>query len=185
MAKPIELIALVCPKCSTPVPAQPDEVAWACAQCSQGLYLDDEDGLSPLEINYSQQLAANQVGKPYWVVEGQAVLQRTTYGSSGKNDKDAQEFWSQPRKFFVPAFSTTLESLLSQAAELLYQPPSLQAGSAARFEPVTLSMKDIPGVADFILMAIEAGRRDKLQKIEFTLQLTQPVLWILPAQPVK
>ncbi len=180
MDKPIDLIPLVCLKCSTQVPAGLDEVAWVCAQCGQGLSLDEEKGLMPMQVSYSAGIAPDARGKPYWVAEGRVTLRRETYGSSGKQTDEAQRFWSQPHRFFVPAFTCSLESLLAEGTRLLLQPPALQEGPARRFEPVTLSTEDVLPPAEFIVMAVEAGRKDKLKKVDFTLQLAPAVLWILP-----
>ncbi len=69
---------------------------------------------------------------------------------------------------------------MGQTARCLLQPPVLKPGSPAKFEPVTLSMEDIQQVAEFVVMAMEAGRKDMLKNIRFTLKLTLPTLWILP-----
>ena len=45
--------------------------------------------------------------------------------------------------------------------------PPLKPGPAVKFEPVTLSMEDIQPVAEFIVMAIEAGRTILLDDSDF------------------
>ena len=48
------LVALQCTRCSTPVPAEPDEVAWICLNCGQGLLLDEvEGGLRAIAVRAS------------------------------------------------------------------------------------------------------------------------------------
>lgn len=179
MDRSVQLIPLVCVKCQTRVPAQPDEVAWVCSQCGQGLLLDTSQGLVPLEVNYAQGIAPNTPGKPFWVTEGRVVFaNRRAY--SGNEDRDAHTFWEQPRRFYVPAFNSPLENLLELGMKLLMQSPALQSGPAARFEPVTLAQEDVKPLAEFIVMALEAGRKDKLKEIQFSLELSSPVLWILP-----
>lgn len=180
MDRPVELIPLVCPSCSTPVPADVEEVAWVCAQCGQGLSLDAEKGLVPLDVRYAAGIAANTRGKPFWVAEGRVSMQRDTYSSSSKDMKAAQQFWSQARRFFIPAFQAPLETLLELGMQLLRQPPDLQAGPPANFDPVVLDLEDVKTAAEFIVVAVEAERRDMVKQIDFTLQLSDPVLWILP-----
>lgn len=180
MDKPIELVALVCLRCSTPVPAALNEVAWVCAQCGQGLALDESAGLAPLEVSYLEGIPPNTQGRPFWVVNGQVSMKRATFGSSGKDRKAAEQFWSQPHRFFIPAYPAPLEELLSAAATYLLKPPNLQTGPAASFQPVTLSAADIKPAAEFIVMAVEAGRKDKLKSLDFDIQLSEPELWILP-----
>jgi len=178
--RPVELIPLVCPKCGLPVPAEADEVAWVCSQCGQCMLLDEEKGLLPLKVDYSAHIAAGISGRPFWTAQGQVTLKRESYGSSGKENSQAQEFWSQPRTFFIPAYSCTLEALLAAGVSAMQQPPLLEAGPAVAFEPVTLSPQNAAAAADFIVMAIEAGRQDKLKRVEFTLSLSPLSLWILP-----
>ncbi len=179
MGGPVELIPLVCFKCDTPVPAQPDEMAWVCAQCGQGLVLDESKGLNPLEIHYHAALQPGAKGKPYWVCEGQVSLTRNVYG--GQNSTaDAERFWAAARRFFVPAYTCPLDTLTTFGSQLLLNPPALQEGRAAGFEPVTLSLADIQPMAEFIVMAIEADRKDKLRSVSISLKLTNPILWILP-----
>jgi hypothetical protein len=178
------LVPLLCPRCSTPVPAAVEEVAWVCAQCAQGLVLDVEKGLGLLEVNYAAGIPAagipaNQPGKPYWVVDGQVTLIRLAYSGGKRENDEAAQFWGAPRRFFVPAFDISLENLLSDATNRLLNPPALQAGPPALFSPVTLPPANIQPAAEFIVMAIEAGRKDKLKKVDFSLRLSAPVLWIL------
>jgi hypothetical protein len=141
--------------------------------------LSDEKGLSPMDVQFAGTIPPDAQGKPFWVVEGQAaLLQRQTY--SGNQDREAQQFWIRPRSFFIPAFTCTLEIRLSLGIDYLVRPPDLQPGPPARFEPVTLYAEDVPAAAEFILVAIEASRKDKLKELDFTLKLSNPCLWILP-----
>jgi hypothetical protein len=167
-------------QCNTPIPANPEEVAWVCAQCGQGLALDEEHGLSGIRVSYQKGIPANSVGLPYWVAEGKVRLDRQTYGSAGSHGRAAEAFWSQPRRFFVPAYSASLENLLSHAKELLLSPPALNPGPAAGFKPVIRPAVDVRPAAEFIVMTIEAKRKDKIKRIEFSLELSEPDLWILP-----
>lgn len=178
MAEPVVLVPLICPKCSTPLPAAPEEVAWVCPTCGEGLLLDEQRGLAPLEVHYSAQIAPNTQGKPFWMAQGSLALERDTY--AGDKGRDAQRFWGQPQRFFVPAYTCPLETLLELGNRLLFQPPALQDGPAAAFAPVTLARGDAQSLADFIVMTVEAERADKLKEVRFKLDLSEPVLWILP-----
>jgi len=178
--QPIELVPLACLQCSTPIPAQPDEVAWACSQCGHGMFLDTDQGLEPLEIQYSSQIPPDTIGKPFWVADGRVNMKRATYGSSGKHGIAAEQFWSQPKRFLIPAFQAPLEHLLELAKTMLLNPPELSPGTPTRFEAVTLYHEDVHSAAEFVVMAIEAERKDQVKTIEFELQLSKPVLWVLP-----
>jgi hypothetical protein len=178
--KPVELVPLVCIKCATPVEANLDEVAWVCTQCGQGLALDETRGLGVQEINFSKDLAPTATGSPYWVAPGTVTLKRTAYDNSGSSDREAQNFWGQSRIFFIPAFTCPIEMVIGNCLRYLAQSPVLQAGPAVRFAPVTMQAMDMQPLAEFILMAVESGRKDKLRHVQFTLTLGVPALWILP-----
>ncbi len=181
MTKPITLIPLKCARCETPVPAQPDQVAWVCAQCGQGLLLNEENGLAPLEVHYAASAASEGRGNPYWITEAVITLQRETYSELGKKEEEARQFWSQPRRFFVPAHTCLLDTLISLGTGLLRRPPELQPGEPLPFAPVTLHPEDVAALVDFIVVAIEAERKDKVKHINFSARLSPPSLWILPA----
>jgi len=178
MDQPVSLVPLVCPQCATAVPAGLEERAWVCAQCGIGLVLDESQGLVPLTVHYSAQVKHGDIGKPFWTALGSLRLQREKF--SGNKDRDAERFWSQPRRFFVPAFECPLETQLSLGNQMLLQPPDLKEGPAAAYEPVTIGREDVKALAEFIAMTIEAGRDDKLKEVRFALDLAEPELWILP-----
>ena len=178
MGEQVALVPLRCIQCETAIPAGLEEAAWVCRQCGQGLALDEEKGLLPLQVYYHASIPLNQPGKPYWMVEGTVQLNRQVYG--GKNETQvAAVFWSQPRRFFIPAYTCALEALISLGPRLLLNPPALQPGPAVAFEPVTLSRRDLPAMAEVVALAIEADRKDKIKQIGLKILLSEPILWIL------
>ncbi len=176
MTEKVRLVPLVCLKCAAPLAARPDEVAWACGTCGEGLLLGDS-GLTAIPIFYDARLQSGQTGKPYWVAQGSARITRSTY--SGNQSAEMLAFWSQPRLFFIPAYSLPLEQLIAVGSALLRQPPAINQGSPAPFLPVTLHPDDLRPMAEFILIGIEAERRDMLKALTFELTLSTPALWIL------
>ncbi len=176
MAVPIELIPLNCIRCDVPIPANPDEIAWVCRDCGQGQRLQDEQTiLTPLEVHYSAGIQPGATGKPYWVVQGQVSLDRQTFG---RKAKDSSALWSRPHKFIVPAYECPLDQMIERGTQLLRRPPSFNPGSPAPFTPVTLLMEDLPALVDFIVVAIEAERKDSLRTVHFNVQISTPELWI-------
>ena len=179
MEVPVELVPLNCIRCGATLPAEIEEVAWVCDQCEQGQQLG-EDGLIPLEIHYAQGIKPPKKGRPFWVAEGRVTLDRDAYGAFGKKTKDAKNFWEQPRKFIIPAFPYELEAFSRQGVQWLQQPPPLQPGPLVEFEPVTVAAGDVKAWAEFLVVALEAGRKDKVKTVHFKLKLEPPKLWILP-----
>jgi hypothetical protein len=179
MTAPVELIPLLCTRCQAPIPAGLDEVAWVCAQCGQGLLLSEEKGAVPLEICFAAGLDERGGGRPFWVVPGKVELQRKIFGG-GDPGGQARVFWGAGRTFFVPAYTCTLDELVQIGMQMIGQAPVLQPGPAVPFIPVTMLPEDVQPYAEFIVMGIEAGRKDRLKELQFKLDLGQPVLWVLP-----
>lgn len=181
MDKLVGLVPLKCVNCQTPVPAEPDERAWVCTNCGQGLLLDEGSGLLPLEVQYAANIRPDSKGRPFWVAEGRVELSRETFDRSGEMEA-AQQYWGEARRFFVPAYTCPMNKLLNLGGYYLASPPQLEVGKAVSFEPVTLSLKDVQTLAEFIVLAVEAKRKDKLKRVEINLKLDQPSLWILPSE---
>jgi hypothetical protein len=180
MTTAVELVPLICVRCDTPVPAQPDEVAWVYTNCGQGLHLDVELGLVPLDVYYAASIRPNTAGRPFWVVEGNLSLRRETYDRSDQITQESMSFWGAPRRFYNPAFTCPLDEILDLGIDLVRNPPEMDDGPAASFAAVTLSREDVSGVVEFIVMAVEAEHKDQLKALNVLLELDQPKLWILP-----
>jgi hypothetical protein len=183
MTQPVELIPLLCTRCQAAIPAQPEEVAWVCGQCGQGLLLSEEKGVVPLTIHFSADLLPTGKGRPFWVVSGQVALQRRIFGG-GDQSQQAQEYWRSPHWFFVPAFNLALDQMVDWGMRFLQQPPMLKAGASGTtppsFLPVTLMPGDLQPMVEFIVMGVEAARKDKVKEIQLAIKLDQPELWIIP-----
>ncbi|GAB4581335.1 MAG: hypothetical protein Fur0022_40820 [Anaerolineales bacterium] len=176
----VELIALKCFKCETPIPAAPDEIAWVCQRCGQGLMLDEVKGVASQAFHFAAGIQPGKKGSPFWVVGGNLRLNRQTYASFSKKDDEAAAFWSVPRQFFIPAYACTLEAMVEAGVALLRNPPRLSEGGPAPFLPVTVAPQDIYPLAEFIVLAIEAERKDNIKQIDYSLELRTPELWVLP-----
>ena len=177
MPNSVTLLHMTCPRCQNALPAKVDEVAWVCAQCGQGMLLDAAKGLAALEVHYSAGIQAGKPGSPYWVAQGQAALQRKTF--QGDKSADMVSFWAQPHLFFVPAITLPLEQVVEVGMRLLRQPPVLTAGPAVPFAPVTVPPDDMRALAEFVVFAIEAERKDALKELSIRLDLATPELWVL------
>jgi predicted RNA-binding Zn-ribbon protein involved in translation (DUF1610 family) len=182
MSTPVNLIPMYCTRCQSPLSAKTNEVAWVCANCGQGLVIDTARGLQPLEIHYSAGIPAGGSGNPYWVSQGRVQVKRSVFKAllGGSKDADAAAFWSQPRFFFIPAMEMPLEQVVEMGMRLLRQPPGLNSGAAVPFAPVTVPPEDARPLAEFVVVGIEADRKDMLKQLDFKLELQPPQLWIFP-----
>ena len=180
MAAPVELIALNCIRCGFSIPAATDEAAWVCRNCGQAQRLHPAEGLLSLDIHYADGIIPPKKGRPFWVCEGQVALDRKTYSSIKKRTGQAEAFWSQPKRFYIPAFTFALEEFTRLGLQWLSSQPELKPGQAADFEPVTIMAEDTRAWAEFLVVALEAERKDKVKELGFDLKLAEPQLWVLP-----
>lgn len=175
----VRLTPLLCTNCQTMLPAQPDEMAWRCPGCGAGWALDTaNDVLQPIALRFSRRLDPRTPGRPFWVSVGTVTLERDTY--SGNAAHEAREFWSQPRRFFLPAFTCPLEQMLELSRELLLKPPDWQDGEPAPFAAITVSAYDLQPLAEFVVFSFEAERKDQLKGLQVRVQLQRPEIWVLP-----
>lgn len=179
MSANVELIPMFCPKCQNAIPANPGESAWVCGQCGQGLLLSDEKALLPFAFHFAEGIPAGKAGRPFWVADGRAVLQRSTYG--GDQSAQMREFWQTSRRFFIPAYELPLDQMIETGSSLLKSNPGLpKEGQPAAFLPVVVGREDLLALAEFIVMGNEAARSDKLKELKIELVLEDPQLWIMP-----
>lgn len=175
---PVRLIPLVCVKCRAPVQANPDELAWVCEQCGQGQILDETRGLIELPVFFSRGIAQGQRGRPFWVTRGQvSISMRETF--KGNEERAAREFWAGPRLFYIPAWDASLDETIALGVQMLLNPQRMETGSPAPFLPVTTGPDDLRALAEFMVISIEADRRDAMKKIDFGVTLEQPQLWVM------
>jgi len=172
------LIPLLCTRCQQPIPAAVDEVAWVCATCGQGLLLDEERGLQPLDFHFNTGIAPGAQGKPLWVVEGRVTIQRSTF--RGNESAATALFWAEPRKFFIPAYALALDALINFGVAAVKQnPPLNESAERGAFIPITVAPGDVRPLVEFIVTAIEAERKDMLKTLQFDVQLGDAQLWVL------
>lgn len=179
MSESVSLVAMLCPRCQTPIPANADEVVWVCASCGQGVLLV-ETGLKAIPIHYAQGIAPGAAGRPFWATDALVnILNRATY--RGDQGVQAREYWQSQRRFYIPAWNQPHQKIIEMGSSLLASPPTVvEGGSAVSIPPVTLPPGDVRLIIEFIVMAVEAGRKDMVREMKFECKLTQPELWVLP-----
>lgn len=177
----VQLARMLCVKCNTPVPAEENEIAWACAKCQQGLLLTPT-GLAPVTVQWAalKPGTANARWLPFWSFTGRVQFQRRqSFGGRADPDK----LWESPQRFFIPAYELPLKDLEDLGAALLkrgLRPTPGPAPAGGALSACSLFPQDAQQAAEFVVLTIEAERRDKLKQIEFTIETTEPELWLLP-----
>jgi hypothetical protein len=170
------LVALKCLRCSTPVAAEADEVAWICPNCGQGLLLDEAAGVKPITVHAAVADGAHS-WKPFWVAMGRVrVSRRESFGRDAAPDAR----WAQPVRFVLPAYTTTVERAVALGVAFVKRPPTFGEGQAQPLQGATVLPEQMAPLARFVVLSIEAERDDKLEAIEFTVEFEAPELWCLP-----
>jgi hypothetical protein len=180
MSTPIKLVPLECVHCQTALAANENEVAWLCAQCGQGTQLTG-DGLAPVKVVW----CAGRTGVtgihwlPFWAFQGRVIMgRRETYSGH----EQANPLWNAPVRFYIPAFSTTMDTVESLGAALTKAQPAFKPGQPSGvLSDCSLLPEDAATAAEFVVLTIEAERRDMLKKVEFRIEdRTALDLWLLP-----
>lgn len=177
----VQLVPMKCIKCATPMRAEEDEIAWTCEKCAQGMLLT-ANGLAPLTIQWANTKAGTNIKwYPFWSFTGTVrFARRDSFGGRSEPDK----LWNEPQRFFIPAYAARLQELETIGAELLKKRlnpmPSDSRPAASQLPPVAVFPDDARHAAEFVVLTIEADRKDKLKSASFTIQTSEPELWVLP-----
>lgn len=180
MSAPAKLFALECVSCHYALTAGEQEVAWTCPQCGKGTQLTG-DGLAAVTVNWclARPGAPSARWLPFWVFSGRVVFgRRETFSGN----EPPNTLWGAAVRFYIPAFSTSVDMLEALGAALTRKQPAFLAGPAAgQLADCSLLPEDAVTAAEFVVLTIEAERRDMLRRIEFQIHnKTAPELWVLP-----
>ncbi len=178
----MKLILLRCPNCDHALAPGDDDLIVACSQCGLGVELGDE-GLEAIEVQYAAPLSKAQTDlwRPWWVFTGQVeITLRET--QSGNQRDEAVRFWAQAQHLYVPAWELSLQAVRSEGLALLKKQPLLQViprPAGARFAPVVVSVSDARKLLDYLVLTMEASRKDWLKDLSFVVNAGPPQLWAL------
>jgi hypothetical protein len=180
MTESVELVLLKCLQCGTPVPAEEDEIAWSCATCGRGLQLTESE-LIPIEVSWAAARPGQrpEQWRPLWVFTATVRFLRRESFSGGSQP---HKLWQQPVRFYIPAYACSLQHLERLGADLVEQQPVLQPGPPMGLvKGCTLLPQDARAAAEFVVLTLEADRKDKLKTVDFGLDLAgPPALWVVP-----
>lgn len=185
----MKLIALKCPNCGQPLTPEHDDVVVACVHCHTPVAIS-VNGPSKMSLTYAlpdRGKVATSQWVPFWVFEGQVnILRRDTQGGSGSARKDSERLWAARRSLYVPAWDLSLHMAQEVGSRLIQEQPSFQfvdRPEESRLSSATVTPSEARKLLEFIVLAIEARRRDWLKSLEFDLDIGQPSLWALPQTP--
>jgi hypothetical protein len=176
----MKLIMLRCPSCSQELTPGEEDLIVLCAQCGAAIEFA-EDGLHPIDIRYAASGSKKTEWRPWWVFNGQVSLVRRETQSGNQRD-EALRFWEKVTRLYVPAWELSLQAVREAGLAQLKAQPPLQAmprPAGARCAPVVVSASDARQLLDYLVLTVEAGRKDWLKDLQFTVEVGLPELWAL------
>lgn len=184
----MKLLLLNCPVCSRPLAPGDDDVVVGCGNCRSPIALHD-DRLALASLAYARPGPNQRPDRwlPFWLFQGQVSLRkRETQGGGSRIGRTAAEFWSKPRYFYVPAWEISMVTVREIGAELIRHQPRYtnlpeNPYPDLPFVSASVTVEDAKKLLEFIVLDIEVGRDDWLKKLDFSLALSEPSFWALPA----
>jgi len=171
----MKLILLDCPNCSHPLQPDNDDIVFACPNCHLAVHLGAE-GPEITSIRYALRRADKGdkgVWAPFWVFDGKVKIRKRETQGRRSNTKDSLKTWEALRRFYVPAWDLNIHTAQDVGTK-----------AEVKLVPATVSPADALKLLEFIVLAIEARRKDWLKELVFDIDVGEPILIGLP-QAVK
>ena len=184
----MKLLALTCPQCGQPLAANNDDIVLLCANCHTAVRLDDT-GVSRAKLYFAAGRDDEHTWLPFWVFSGSVrLVERKTQGGGKSGQEEAEALWGAPRRLYVPAWELTLQTAQNLGANLIQQQPNFSfvaPPAEVTLTSATVAPADAKKLLEFIVLAIEARRKDWLKELNFHLEVNEPELWALPQSVVR
>jgi hypothetical protein len=181
----MKLIALRCPNCTEPLAVENDDVVVACNNC-QMMVAISQNGAVKMAVSFvvahSQHLSAKE-WVPVWVFNGRVIIKQRQVQGGRSGEKDSERLWGVPRSLYVPAWELSLEIAQNVGSQLIQNQPELQRierPEGAQFVSAVVTPDDGRKLLEFIILAIEARRKDMLKRLEFDLEVGEPQMMAFP-----
>lgn len=181
----MKLLLLRCPQCQSPLTPGPLDVVVGCTQCFAAVAMEEE-GLHLVDVQYTAAKSSVEQWLPFWVFNGRVHLsQRHTQGGSSSAQKEAEKFWSTERRLYVPASDmemATARQIGQRFVEDQIRLTAVPRPAEALLSAATVTASDGLKLLEFIVLSLEAERKDWLRELRFRIEAGEPELWALPAQ---
>lgn len=182
----MKLIPLRCPECQEPLNPGNEDLVIICQNCQSTVAIS-LNGPQKMNVRFAVPAGTPSAGVkqwlPFWVFQGRVDIKRRESQGGQSEDKNVQAMWGSPRHLYAPAWDVPLsraQAIGSQMAEdqprfeFVDQPESVQ------LLPAVVSPGDGRKLLEFVVLAIEARRKDWLKYLDFDLNVGQPELWAIP-----
>ena len=182
----MKLVPLQCPNCSQALKPDNDDIIIACPNCHLPVHIG-EQGLEISTIQYALPTSGKggdqSVWAPFWVFQGQVNIRKRETQGRRSNTQDALKTWQVIRRLFVPAWDLNVHTAQDLGTKLTLRQPELEhigQPSPLKLISVSVSHADALKMLEFIVLAIEARRKDWLKSLDFNIDVGEPDLFALP-----
>jgi hypothetical protein len=184
----MQLLALKCPTCGQKLTPQSNEtVVVSCMNCLTAVSLH-QAAITAIPIQYAAPTARGEVETwlPMWVYNGRVALTRRQSQSGSKGaDKEAQALWGGVQRLYAPAWQEPVSQAREIGSQFILKQPALQATTpeaGMTLRDATITQEDGLKLLDFIVLTIEANRKDWLKDLQFEIQTSGSELWAVPVR---
>ena len=184
----MKLLLLRCPQCQSPLEPGQLDVVVGCGHCYAAVAVD-ETGLRLMKVSYAAMrgdLEEVEQWLPFWVFNGRVhITKRDTQGSSMFSSKNPEQYWDSYRNLYVPAWDLPMATAREIGQKFTQEQTRLQAmppPSETRLVSAIVSPDDALKLMEFVVLSIEAQRKDWLKRLKFHIEAGAPELWALPAR---
>jgi hypothetical protein len=183
----MKLLALKCPVCGQRLDPQNNQVVvMECGQCDTAVSIDPDAGVSQTTVQYAQGKENAEAWLPLWVFDAQVnITSRKTQKRDGRSEQDSHKLWGSPRQLCVPAWTLEMQTARQLGTKLIETPPQLQATAKPNgviMAEMIVAQEDALKLIEFIVLSIEAERKDWLTDLQFDIKTQATQLWIVPAR---
>jgi len=155
----MKLILLRCPTCTQPLTPENDDVVIQCSHCQTPAAIG-VNGPAKIATRFAvpeRVKPKTNIWVPFWVFDGRVhIKKRETQGGRRADRRDSEALWAEPRRLFAPAWEVNMPTV-----------KEVTPGDALK-------------LLEFIIMAIEAQRKDWLRDLLFEIEAGKPEFWAMP-----
>jgi predicted RNA-binding Zn-ribbon protein involved in translation (DUF1610 family) len=181
----MKLLLMRCPRCDQALAPGQEDVVIQCPNC-QGAVAIDENGLRLVAAQYAAPVRPQpQDWLPFWVYRANVTITKRKTQGGRSAEKEAQAFWANPRRVFIPAWDSDLAEARDLCRTLLEKQPipeGITAPDTASFRSAVITAEDARKLLELVIVSIEANRKDWLEDLDYDLRLDSEALWLLPSE---
>ena len=183
----MKLLALKCPVCAQRLTPKSNQVlVMECGQCDTAVSINTDTGVSQTNVQYAQAKENTEAWLPLWVCDARVnITSRQTRKRDGRSEQASHELWGRPRQLCVPAWTLDMQTARQLGTQLIENQPQLQVTEkqkGAIMAEMVVHQEDALKLIEFIVLSIEAERKDWLTDLKFEVETRATNLWVVPAK---